>query len=1306
MMRFGSETKRLPAYAGFAVALIAAGVIQARAQEAVEVPKSYDEASKVDTPILRVPLMAKPPTIDGVMSPGEWDDASALSAFRYDIDNGIFTCLAPHQTQVKLYVGYDHEFLYFCKMSPVYPEGSWLKARGRFQDTLQHPLYGMLNDDHTELEIRPVEDLKLGQKLGLLRWDVNPIGTICDWLYSTAGGSDFKYTSRAEIRSVADDKAWVIEYKIPLTALRYAGYDGKDEIGRPLVQIPPADGTTYRFYCARGIGGNGAFFNNFDDSDWETMQSKFIFDSKSPVIQINDMGRIMDNQIDVQVTLKNHNTRSETVRLGFHVESAQDQIYSSYNSPETPNGIVQLRPGETKKLRLRHSNPKMTLDGNVLWFDVRSFGTPSKTLFCTRLIKTHLMDGGAAGSPKKSFRERRLDVIKSLRPERIPFFDFRVEVSPYTKRLMAVLDRGIVGVKEEVKTAVEAQLVVRNIVDGDEKDVHEFKAPVIGNFATFDVIASNLVPGEVYSVTAYMFDENMKIVGEQTEKEPFIKLNHGGVAQTTGTRVDKFTVLPEIEATTKLNPRLMFTQNERPAATRKIDSFQVAPWMNNKVGLMDEVWEPFTPIRVTATGFETLKHRFTIDESGLPAQIAIVPDPRELPLELRTGGQATPDVLQTIGRGAQFRAPMRLEAVVGGKPVRAKVVTPAKAIRTGKSEIEYASTLEIGSMPAELKIRYDCDGSFRASLRYGGDTPVKIDRLELVTDVAGIVDLAVSDTGQGMGDVNSDRGECGLPNKPGVVWDSTMTRLELFYSRFVPSFWFGSADRGWSYYCDSDRGWILDRNGSSMQLERNKNGEVTWRVAFVNHSAEVTGRRTIDFAILTHPAKPKPENFRQHAWHYTVGKMFAFMQIHASANWSDNSELLTYMVDDDRLRGWWRDAAGAAMEIPDEQRTVWRNDMPPYYRYGISGGGAALNLPDMNRLFEEKGAFYLSRLIGYGRRTGWLVADYSPISQSMNLAMGDAYLRPLKQVGTNELPWHPGFTVFPMRDLYKRLARVQMVENVSPRQQAKANGAGRLLESFLWNTVMMKTVGVGPNAPSYDVDLILLYPNALYRTMAMNYAGVITTMAPQSCPVGPGDDPRFDRQKLGLALLHDFGVTRDASSIAYQGGPGGHIQDIDQGLRLLGRLARFGFFRDDDVEKLPFWRNDALVRLGDKPNEESKARVTVYRRPLDNGKGYQAIFVILNESDADIELPLNLLDSKRLLGGANSLRGGEVVALKQVPEVLKAAWSADAKAAVTPALRDFETDALILRAGDKAERYGPVFVPYHDYRILYAECRQ
>jgi hypothetical protein len=75
------------------------------AQEPEEVPKSYGAAGQVDTPILRVPFLTKPPMIDGIMSPGEWDEASALSGFWYDHGFGNFRNMAPPQTQLQVYIG-------------------------------------------------------------------------------------------------------------------------------------------------------------------------------------------------------------------------------------------------------------------------------------------------------------------------------------------------------------------------------------------------------------------------------------------------------------------------------------------------------------------------------------------------------------------------------------------------------------------------------------------------------------------------------------------------------------------------------------------------------------------------------------------------------------------------------------------------------------------------------------------------------------------------------------------------------------------------------------------------------------------------------------------------------------------------------------------------------------------------------------------------------------------------------------------------------------------------------------------------
>jgi hypothetical protein len=59
--------------------------------------------------------------------------------------------------------------------------------------------------------------------------------------------------------------------------------------------------------------------------------------------------------------------------------------------------------------------------------------------------------------------------------------------------------------------------------------------------------------------------------------------------------------------------------------------------------------------------------------------------------------------------------------------------------------------------------------------------------------------------------------------------------------------------------------------------------------------------------------------------------------------------------------------------------------------------------------------------------------------------------------------------------------------------------AARLLEPFLWNSVMMRDTGSEVGA--FEMDLITRFPNSLYRTMAMNYTGLITTLMPDKTPV-------------------------------------------------------------------------------------------------------------------------------------------------------------------------------------------------------------
>jgi len=88
-------------------------------------------------------------------------------------------------------------------------------------------------------------------------------------------------------------------------------------------------------------------------------------------------------------------------------------------------------------------------------------------------------------------------------------------------------------------------------------------------------------------------------------------------------------------------------------------------------------------------------------------------------------------------------------------------------------------------------------------LDYGAAQPQPIERLELVMPVDGLVDTAFSETGKG-GMAAADTWECSLPTTR--AWSGRApSHARAGLGRFVPWFWFGSGDRGFTWFCDSSR---------------------------------------------------------------------------------------------------------------------------------------------------------------------------------------------------------------------------------------------------------------------------------------------------------------------------------------------------------------------------------------------------------------------------------------------------------------------------------------------------------------------
>ncbi len=1261
---------------------------------AVETPTSSGPVSQVDTPIFRIPMRTVPPTIDGVMDEAEWQDASALSGFWYDWAQSKFMFLASGHTQLQLYAAYDKDNLYFAYTSPVFPKNSWLLARGRYPDVLGHPQYGLQWDDHIELEIRPYHDVVKAFRMGLFKWFVNPIGTVTDYLWSLDGGDEFRWQSGNKVASTVTGDRWTVEMAIPFENLRFAGYNVKDEQGQDLVQIPPPDGTAYRVWFARAIGGNGDFFNAWDAHVWNTTKTKMVLDSKAVSFQVNELGDIMDDVIDVHLTVKNHNNRSETVRVGFFVESAEGTIYSSYEDDQCPDGLLELVPGETRKLHLTKKFPGITTEGNVLWFDVRSAGSPAKPIFLTRLVDFHSMDGGRVrleDGSEISYRWRRIDVVERMRPPRKEF-EFWYNYSAYTNRMSAIVDKGIYGGSDEAQTAVEAKLIVSE-AEGSERVIIEVDQAFIGDYCSFLVDMPQMNSGK-YRVNLLLFDRNKRIVGEQSPG-PF-----------------------------------------------KVGRYE---WVKNDKGKNDVVWEPFEPIKVNGKAMETLKHVITLADSGLPAQIYIKPDVRDVPLEHRANpAGAGEKVLTEVGRGNQLRKPLRLEAIVAGQRVEAKVVTPAKITRQWKSEVEYQSKLQAGPLSIALTVQYDCDGSMHVKLNYTAADPVTVEGFELLGDFHGLFDMAVS-AAHGGGMEGADLKNCAIsPTAKGLVWDpERVERAGLYYSRLIPYFTFGSGDRAFTWICDTDRYFRLDKDGTMMSLEREGDDGITWRVKIVNHPAEVSGENPIEFSLLTHPAKPKPKDFRRLAY-FQKGDTWAHLYGAHGAKFGTDAE----------MKAFAREASGAPADVPDSALATYAKKDPPWNRYyHLRGGTGAIpalmenaltgdllgemqvipnqqtvkrvidgqeqeitqetggGMAYMGKAWEDLFAWHWGRQVRLSRRHGFWWDETWPTYRTSNVASGEAYVRDLSTVEKGELPWQDGYVTLSMRSFFKRLARQFVEAGVPQRNYLWANNSATCFESFAWDTMLVEACS--SDHSSFELDNVVVYPNALFKYHAHNFTGLVTRICPRDASARnvmsrAGDDERLDRQLLGRALLNDIGVTPT--------GPHGRFTNLEECIAFINALIDFGYFEaDGQTEFLPYWRNGPYVRFGEAPKPGQKdpykdVHVSVFRRPVldasGKAKGYKALLLILNESDDPVRAPLHLLDAKRILGGNCTLTVKDVTGEYALPQGASADLAKALQQFAAPAtvLKDVEGDGYVGKARNAAgESYGPVHVLPHNYRLLYAE---
>ncbi len=253
----------------------------------------------------------------------------------------------------------------------------------------------------------------------------------------------------------------------------------------------------------------------------------------------------------------------------------------------------------------------------------------------------------------------------------------------------------------------------------------------------------------------------------------------------------------------------------------------VFEWEHNELGTSDLIVPPFTPIEVEGNTISTILRDHEVGVAGVWDQVT---------------SEGTP----------LLAAPMRWRVWSAGRQLE---VTPRGELRTETQGHRALSEggFSAGPLAARIRCEWDYDGMAKIFLRLAEAAGASIDRLSLEIPL----DDALCGYMHACGDGLRHNYAGFTPEGTGAIWDSSQANKRDIIGTFYPYIWLGDGERGLAWFADSDRGWSLDDETPTVQLERSE-GTLLLRVNFVTTPTSLDAEREIVFGLQATPAKPMP----------------------------------------------------------------------------------------------------------------------------------------------------------------------------------------------------------------------------------------------------------------------------------------------------------------------------------------------------------------------------------------------------------------------------------------------------------------
>ena len=192
-----------------------------------------------------------------------------------------------------------------------------------------------------------------------------------------------------------------------------------------------------------------------------------------------------------------------------------------------------------------------------------------------------------------------------------------------------------------------------------------------------------------------------------------------------------------------------------PTRSQSLEHFEAFPWLNNTIGISDEVIPPFTPLVVKDRSVESVLRRHTLNDAGLWEQV------RSLGKDILAG-------------------PMRLEVRQQGKvePVRGSL----HFVQQKPNRVVAESDWMAGTLRGHTVSDFDYDGCMKVTLELSQDKKVAVDSMELVIPLKSDVATLMHVCGDGL------RYNYGglIPAGEGTIWTSDKASRGCLLGNFHP----------------------------------------------------------------------------------------------------------------------------------------------------------------------------------------------------------------------------------------------------------------------------------------------------------------------------------------------------------------------------------------------------------------------------------------------------------------------------------------------------------------------------------------